>query len=82
MTPWQKAKRLARGEDAAPLTALTRDPAFHPRSPSEWDEYVAERAAIFEYLGEKPRAEAEACALVLAGPWPGPWEQQRIGGGR
>lgn len=47
-----------------------RDIAFRPRDLADWQEYVTERAAIYEYLGEMPRAVAEARARQLAGPPP------------
>ena len=37
-----------------------------------WMEYFSERAAIYEYLGEMSRAEAELRALADAGPRPRP----------
>lgn len=49
---------------------LAQDEAFRPRDYAEWAEYVTERAAIFEYLGGRPRQVAEALARQLAGPAP------------
>lgn len=48
-----------------------RDLAFHPRSLAEWREYVSERAAICEYLGELSREDADRAAIEMAGPMPG-----------
>lgn len=46
------------------------DCCFAPRDLDDWQEFVGERAAIFEYLGGQPRAVAEAKARQLAGPPP------------
>lgn len=43
---------------------------FKPRDYADWQEFVAERAAMFEFLGEQPRAIADAKAHQLAGPPP------------
>lgn len=43
---------------------------FKPRDLEDWREFVAERAAIFEYVGGRPRPVAEAMARQLAGPPP------------
>lgn len=44
--------------------------AFKPRDFADWQEFVEERAAVFEFLGERPRAVAEMMARQLAGPAP------------
>jgi len=49
---------------------LARDETFAPRDLADWQEYCAERAAIFEFLGGRPRQVAEAMARQLAGPAP------------
>lgn len=58
----------------------TRDLSFHPRTVAEWEEYVAERSAICQYLAGLSRADADIAALVMAGPKPG--EQLGLGGMR
>jgi hypothetical protein len=37
---------------------------------ADWSEFLTERAAIFEYLGEMPREAAEQAARELAGARP------------
>lgn len=44
--------------------------AFKPRDLADWQEFLTERAAMFEFLAEKPRAVAESMARQLAGPPP------------
>lgn len=57
-----------------------RDLSFHPRTVEEWEEYVVERAAICEYLGDMSRAGADRAALIMAGPRPGDREQLTLTG--
>lgn len=46
------------------------DRSFQPKDLADWAEFLAERAAVFEYLGELPRQVAELKARELAGPPP------------
>lgn len=50
--------------------SVAPDPAFRPRDAEEWREFIAERAAMFEYLNGDTREVAEAKARQLAGPVP------------
>lgn len=42
---------------------------WKPRSLAEWGEEFSYRAAILEYEGGMSRAEAEALALKIVGPY-------------
>ena len=43
---------------------------YKPTTPAAWQEEFDERAAIIEFCGGKPRAEAERLALEIVGPRP------------
>jgi hypothetical protein len=65
-------KPCVAGDGAAALANLEHSlpKEFRPRDLDDWNEFVGERAAIFEYLGERPRSIAESLARELAGPAP------------
>ena len=50
---------------------------FRAKDLADWEEYYSERAAIYEYLGELSRAEAERLARRDAGEKPKPLRGHR-----
>lgn len=69
-TQLQTAPATSQAERKLRIRLPDRDHAFKPRDFADWLEYRSERAAIFEYLGDIPRDEADTLARELAGPAP------------